>query len=412
MLKELKLKNIKSFEEATLPLSNFTLLIGTNASGKSNIGDALKFVHGLSRGYKLVELLAGKYDGGDKVWSGVRGGPNDFIRWGSETGSVDVGFWDNKLAYHIILESAPHLPIQVREEWLKDGPKTLFETSVIGEADLYVREGDISVRTILEDIRQGRGHGQSRDEPALSKLSRMLKVGETSNQVNDLTLGFSTMRFLDLSPAAMREPYFFGPLALGDSGENLSTVLRNLVESEDRERDILEWLRVLTPMDVAALEFDKDARGRVSLVLVEHDKRRTPAESASDGTLRFLAYLALAFSTDVPTTCFVEELDNGIHPSRLRLLVELIEEQSKKKGLQVVATSHSPALLNLLSEDSLLDSLLVYRTEDSSASKVRPLRELPDFESIARRRQPGTLLEAGWFENTVEAMDFVEADVS
>jgi len=216
------------------------------------------------------------------------------------------------------------------------------------------------------------------------------------------------MRFLDLSPNAMREPTYPGPLSLGDSGENLSTVLQNLVDSGGRERDIREWLNVLTPMDVAALDFEKDSRGRISLVLVEHDKRRTSAESASDGTLRFLAYLALAFSTTSPTTCFVEEIDNGIHPSRLQLLVELVETQSKDRNLQVVASSHSPALMNLLSDETLASSALVYRTDKSPSSKVKMLRDLPNFLTIAKKRQPGALMEAGWFENTVESLDFVD----
>ena len=74
MFKELNIKNIKSFNSASIPLSNFTVLLGTNASGKSNVRDVMRFIHGLSRGYKLAELFGGKYEGSDKIWGGVRGG--------------------------------------------------------------------------------------------------------------------------------------------------------------------------------------------------------------------------------------------------------------------------------------------------------------------------------------------------
>ena len=49
-----------------------------------------------------------------------------------------------------------------------------------------------------------------------------------------------------------------------------------------------------------------------------------------------------------PSFFFLEELENGIHPTRLGLLLDLIENQVKNKGIQVVATTHSPQLLGHL----------------------------------------------------------------
>ena len=438
MLKELKLKNIKSFEEATVPMSGFTVLLGTNASGKSNIRDVMRFLHGLSRGYKLVELFAGKYEGSDRIWGGIRGGPNEFLRKGAKpkAGTIDVQFDKPDLDYQIVLQEVRGKPLRIFDEWLRDGVTDLYSTR---DANGYRPEMKSS-RLVRVWIKAGGRHRKSQtedalnDEPILTQMDEFLEKRYTNalehNQARQQDSGqpltydeaaqqvrrgvasilenLSSMRFLDLSPNAMREPTFPGPLTIGDSGENLSTVLQNLVESGKRERVILEWLKELTPMDVASLEFERDPRGRISLVLVEHDKRRTPAESASDGTLRFLAYLALAFSTEKPTTCFVEEIDNGIHPARLQLLVELIESQSKARGLQVIASSHSPALMNLLSEDTLLNAALVYRTEESKNSKVKLLRDLPNFETLSKKRQPGALMETGWFENTVESLEYVE----
>ena len=53
MLKELELENFKGFKKAKLTLGNLTLLVGANASGKSNIRDAFRFLHGISRGYTV-----------------------------------------------------------------------------------------------------------------------------------------------------------------------------------------------------------------------------------------------------------------------------------------------------------------------------------------------------------------------
>lgn len=411
MFNQLYLTDIKSFQGAEIPLANFTVLLGTNAAGKSNIRDAFRFLHGLSRGYKVIEVFAGKYEGGDKVWQGVRGGPYGFIIKEAKIGSVSVQFSESNLFYTISIKShANDTPQHLIAESLLRGSDRLYETHKVHSTftNIKIMAGG--------NFKKGQVVTVLPDEATLPQLmDNQPYDGRDDQSVNLVKEGvriatnhLRNMRFLDLSPDAMRESSYPGQNTLGDRGENLSTVLQDLVENKGKGEAIIEWLRALTPMDVASLKFDRDSRGRVSLTLVEHNKRATPAESASDGTLRFLAYLALAFSAETPTTCFIEEIDNGIHPSRLQLLVELIETQTKHGKLQVIATSHSPALLNLLSAETLGNAVLVYRTEDSRYSKVKPLKELPDFQEIAERRRPGTLMESGWFENTVEALDYTE----
>jgi AAA15 family ATPase/GTPase len=83
MLKKLHLKNFKGFKDAELNLGNFSLLVGTNASGKSNIRDAFRFLHGIGRGYSLADIFGEKYvEGGVLQWRGIRGGCVRFrIHW-------------------------------------------------------------------------------------------------------------------------------------------------------------------------------------------------------------------------------------------------------------------------------------------------------------------------------------------
>ena len=64
MITRLHLKNFKNFRDATLELGPLTVLVGTNASGKSNLRDAFRFIHGMSRGYNLAEIIGEKYGEG------------------------------------------------------------------------------------------------------------------------------------------------------------------------------------------------------------------------------------------------------------------------------------------------------------------------------------------------------------
>ena len=61
----------------------FTVIVGANASGKSNIRDAFRFMHGIGRGYTLAEIVGGKYGpGGQMEWEPIRGAPNEINRIG------------------------------------------------------------------------------------------------------------------------------------------------------------------------------------------------------------------------------------------------------------------------------------------------------------------------------------------
>ena len=96
------------------------------------------------------------------------------------------------------------------------------------------------------------------------------------------------------------------------------------------------------------------------------------AYSASDGTLRFLAMLAALLGTNLTGIHFFEEIDNGIHPNRLWLLLELIERQTEKNGTQVITTPHSPDMLNFINEETFENTSVVARLEDTSDALIRP----------------------------------------
>ena len=117
-----------------------------------------------------------------------------------------------------------------------------------------------------------------------------------------------------------------------------------------REANLLSWITELTPMDAVDFEFPTDPTGKVFATLIERNGQRITLASASDGTLRFLAFLAAFLGPHRSSFYFFEELENGIHPTRLSLLLDLIENQVKNKGIQVVATTHSPQLLGRLSD--------------------------------------------------------------
>ncbi|MDQ4033973.1 MAG: ATP-binding protein [Actinomycetota bacterium] len=187
---------------------------------------------------------------------------------------------------------------------------------------------------------------------------------------------------------------------MGDRGENLSSVLQSIAVDENMRRELADWVTQLTPMDARDLEFETDFSGRVLAILVEDDGHKTPITTASDGTVRFLATIAALMGPDRARFSFFEELENGIHPNRLHLLLELIDRSVANTGTQVVATTHSPYLLLQLSEAQRRHASLAYRTQEGGA-RIAGVTELPEAQRILKNHDIAQLMAAGWFEDTV-----------
>jgi len=170
------------------------------------------------------------------------------------------------------------------------------------------------------------------------------------------------------------------------------------------KQNLLTWIQELTPMDVVDFEFPADPAGRILATLVERNKQRTTLASASDGTLRFLAFLAALLGPHRSVFYFFEELENGIHPSRLNLLLDLIENQAKNKNIQVVATTHSPQLLGHLGKEPLEHAQLIYRLPDERDARIIRVVDMPDARRLIAKYRMPDLFASGWLESTARYM--------
>ena len=378
MIQELRLRGFKNFLDATLPLGNLTLLVGTNASGKSNLRDAFRFLHGVSRGYTLAEIIGEKWiEGGTLQWKGIRGGTRETAFRGEPTFCLQIHTSECIYRIEVLLGRAEKPPRVVRESLYHSswpGPTMCFDSH---PADDPPEQGDS--RYLYVRLPRGgdnRSHGKRLQyiaaQPVLSQLAADHKPTiAVRREASKVLESLESMRFLDLTPDAMRIPSLPGQDILGDRGENLSSVLQSICESETSKQAILEWIRELTPQDVVDFEFVPDQTGKILATLVESGGQKTSAYSASDGTLRFLAMIAAMLGTKPARFYFFEELENGIHPTRLHLLLQLIEQKVAEGNIQVVATTHSPQLLGFLNETSRKNAALVYRLPGQPEARIR-----------------------------------------
>ena len=416
MITSVRMVNFKNFADETLKVGPLTIIVGANASGKSNIRDAFRFLHGIGRGYTLAEIIGGKYGpGGQLEWAGIRGAPNEIGRIDPEfsiphsTFSLDVETDETvgeKNFYSIAVWFDAFGP---------DGYRLLGERLTTESGEIYnthIPNGESDEDRLLVRLLMTRLSIEiSRSQPAVSQFFGHYKANyeEYLSLVPDP--GFlqilQKMHFLELSPERMREPSIPGATTLGDYGQNLPTVLESICADSAQERNLMSWLQELTPMDVEGFEFPRDPSGRVHLQIVERNGRKVSAYSASDGTLRFLGFLAALLGPNEGGLYFFEEIDNGIHPNRLWLLLDLIEQQTAKGKIQVVTTTHSPALLAWMNDTTFEYTSVVYRDEYWTDSVIRPIADLYNLRELRESQGLERLLTSGWFET---AMKFSEGD--
>ncbi|RUO88535.1 hypothetical protein D7Y11_34865 [Corallococcus sp. AB018] len=394
MLESIHLKNFKSFADAEVKLAPVTVLVGANASGKSNLLDALKLVQRLELGWTLSEVLQGRREAGREVAPALRGGSLGLAR------SADT-------------------PVELTLRWSSGSDDSLTHSMGIGvrgepsfrweRLELQVASQQYSVESVPV---KGLPPMMSQVNGALRTIH--IEANQSVYREARIRLGMTFARsllemptlnsalFLEVIPARMRGYSPQQDIELGAEGENISSVLWSLSQRHpDTQQEWVDWLSELCGPEIVGLDFSKTDLGDVMFALLEKDGTRTPARSLSDGTLRFLGTLVAMRTVREGSLVILEEPETGLHPQRIHLLVEFLEAVSRERNLQVILTTHSPQVLMALSPDALKSTVLCARSPGHSGTVLRRLGDLPHFEEVSKHSNIEHLFTTGWLERAL-----------
>ncbi len=139
---------------------------------------------------------------------------------------------------------------------------------------------------------------------------------------------------------------------IGARGEDLAAFLNTLRALNERKfRAVEKSLHMLVP-SITGIHLEVNSLGEVELRLREGETL-IPARVVSEGTLRILGLLSLAGATNPPALIGFEEPENGVHPRRLRLIAEFLQTQADLGVTQMIVTTHSPLLVDLIPDQYL-----------------------------------------------------------
>jgi predicted ATPase len=148
-------------------------------------------------------------------------------------------------------------------------------------------------------------------------------------------------------PVVRRQYERVGNRVLAKDGANLSAVLYG-ADQQISDR-LLARIKPLSDKQYQEFDFDLTKYHNIMFGLKEgDDKQSIAANLLSDGTLRYLAILTALEMVEPSSPLVIEEFDNGLHPSRIEMLIKAIFDTCQRRNLKILVTTHNPATLNLL----------------------------------------------------------------
>ncbi|MBF0333609.1 MAG: AAA family ATPase [Alphaproteobacteria bacterium] len=396
MIKEIGFTNWKSFRDARLYIDPLTIIIGTNASGKSNALDGIEFLSRVSRGQSISAALLGAPPQtpirGGVEWAAFRPGADSFRLSAlvqGETDSIDY-------VYSIEVEVSPSL--QLRAESLV---RRKYRTPKSKPSITTMFSCDHSPTTVK--LHRGAPISVSRTMSILSQLRGFKLPQAVETAVATVSTALGGAFIFHPVPARMR---IYSPLAdaLAPDASNIAGVLAALPPERKAaiENIVSEYATELPDKDIARVWAEPVGRLESDAMLYceerwarDSEPTIVDARGMSEGTLRFVAIVTALLTRPEGSLVMVEEIDNGLHPSRARLLLRMLQEIGEARKIDIVLTTHNPALLDALGPELLPFIVTVHRDEVDGDSRITPLENLDELPKLLAAGRVGQLATSG-----------------
>lgn len=416
MLKEIELTNWKSFRDARLYLDPLTVLIGTNSSGKSNTLDALLLLNRLATGMLITPSLAG-----DVNMPGVRGG----LEWAClkpnttfSLKAISASDTDENTEFHYLIDiEIQETQAVIRSESLQ---RVKYRSRTKGNPfKIWLYRTDEpernapSITARLYNKKQGSPKHATRVASVLSQLHVQKTRKEVEEGIQQVVKDLTGIFILDPIPSHMRD-YTALSEQLESDASNIAGVLAALdsTEREEIENILTDYVKHLPEKDIVRIysetvgRFNRDAMLYCDEVWGEKTNVHTvDARGMSDGTLRFLAVLTALLTRPQSSILVVEEIDNGLHPSRSELLVKMLKEVGGKRSIDILVTTHNPALLDALGPSMVPFITIAHRNTKSGESELTLLEDIGNLPKLLASGPVGKLTTLGKIETSLGAKD-------
>jgi predicted ATPase len=343
-LSTFSVSNFKAIRNSgTIRFTPFTAIIGNNGTGKSSLIEAL---------ITYREFICGDLDAASNLWRGF----NHVVH--KTTDKPDARQLRNGTAVSFKLSGkVDGMPLRITSTVaIKQGGNVL----AIEEESGTIGKEEINRAKVVKSLR-------------LSSASSVFKINP---EINPYLSQWQLLRF---NPEHMGAPHLKSMtksrIRLDLDGSNIGEFLFDLLNAgggTEIMRHIIETLQYVLPYakDLQP-SLTSELEKNVYLQLTEGDFK-VPGWLLSTGTLRIVALIAVLRHPNPPPLVLIEELENGLDPRTIHLIIEEIMNATESGRTQVLATTHSPYLLDLLPLSTIL---FVERPDGGEPIFSRPVDE-------------------------------------
>lgn len=397
MITQIRIKNFKAIKDSDeLKLNPISCFIGYNGSGKSSVLEAL---------LTLREMTMENLDKALNRWKGFeniqfKGTKRKRVIQMNAFAYNGVQIFDQPIAFKIksVHKRKGRFNNYSAESFLTKYAE--FDKILILK-EVFELSSSKDYKSFIRDF-QGQVYFTTSKKPN-KILEKRFKIAMNKSLFSDQSLqhDINQWQFLRLNPDVMGEPYpekrTAGYLGLNMDGSNVAEYLLSIkdVSLEAYEGILDTMISSILPYAIdLQSELTSAIDRKVYLSLTEKDYK-VPGWLLSSGTLRILAILSVLRHPEPAPVVIIEELENGLDPRTIHVVINEIRRFVKQTGSQVIFTTHSPYLLDLMK----LEEIVFVEKIDGEVKFSKP-GDNDELKIWAEKFSPGKLYTMSRF-NTV-----------
>lgn len=368
-------ENYKSFNKLDVQFDDFTLIVGANAAGKSNLTTIFKFIKDI-----MIEGLdnAIALQGGIDYLSNANAEKSRPIKLGVELdfrnsrwlmrGTNDLAFSTETITYNFeILPNKRGKNYQVSYDELKITYGCVERVKNISTKKMEMRPLDITFSCIYKKKSAQSKYEIIEDIP--SELSQKYEIVKrifrhTEFLLEDLyrekkelllyRLSYflpplfseeNLIKIYDFDPKKLKRPCMISARKnLEADGSNLAAALQVVLKSKERYNQFISLLKNALPF-IKKLSIEQNYDQSYSYKIGENYSNKSfYSNFLSDGTVSIIAIIIALYFEEKSSIIIIEEPERNIHPKLLSMVVQMAKDVSNNK--QVIFTTHNPEILN------------------------------------------------------------------